>query len=594
MLRKFKLGRKKILAIRQITLFSIVSLSICSLTHAEDMNSQLFEAAKKGDSTTVEDLLSKGASVESRKDGQLTPLHVAAAYGHIKIVSLLIKKNANVNAVADQGVTPLHAASLNGHLKVVEMLLNNGANVNVRDQRNGFTPLHWASWKGHFEVARLLIEEGADVNSRMKQGQTPLMAAADHSHSSIISLLLSNGADLEAKKADGQTALISMAFSGNINMVHFLLSRGAKVNARDNKGSTALIGASYQGYNEIVDALLRNGADVNAKESDGQTALMCAAYKGHIDIAEKLIAQGADINVKKKDGTTAINAAEAAGKENMIRLLKGEEPKLAIKASPLMKRWAVIIGIGKYHDTRIPPLRYASLDAKSFYNWIISPQGGKYPPAQVKLLLDEDATGKNIKSALFAWLKQAIEEDMVTIYFAGHGSPDSPDSLSNLFLLPFDTQYDDISTTGFPMWDIETALKRFIKARKVIVIADACHAGGIGQSFDIDTRSDRGIKINPIGKHLEGLSKFGDGICVLNAADEAQFSREGENWGGGHGVFTYFLLKGLHGEADYNNDSSVTLGELIPFISENVRRATKNAQTPTVAGKFDPALSIAK
>jgi hypothetical protein len=53
-------------------------------------------------------------------------------------------------------------------------------------------------------------------------------------------------------------------------------------------------------------------------------------------------------------------------------------------------------------------------------------------------------------------------------------------------------------------------------------------------------------------------------------------------------------FKGLKGEADYNKDGSVTLGEIIPYLSEQVRRETRNAQSPTVAGKFDPALSIGK
>jgi hypothetical protein len=54
------------------------------------------------------------------------------------------------------------------------------------------------------------------------------------------------------------------------------------------------------------------------------------------------------------------------------------------------------------------------------------------------------------------------------------------------------------------------------------------------------------------------------------------------------------LLKGLTGEADYTKDNQVTLGELIPYLSEQVRRATSNAQSPTVAGKFDPALTITR
>ena len=88
---------------------------------------------------------------------------------------------------------------------------------------------------------------------------------------------------------------------------------------------------------------------------------------------------------------------------------------------PIETRWAVIIGISNYKDTRIPYLRYASNDAQAFYDWAVSPLGGKFSPSRVKLLLDKDATGKNIRNAFFIWLKQAIQEDVVVIYFAGHG-----------------------------------------------------------------------------------------------------------------------------------------------------------------------------
>ena len=259
---------------------------------------------------------------------------------------------------------------------------------------------------------------------------------------------------------------------------------------------------------------------------------------------------------------------------------------------PVAQRWAVIIGISAYRDSRIPSLRYASADAQSVYNWLTSPEGGRYPPSHVKLLVNKQATGQNMREALFVWLKQAIEEDMVLIFFAGHGSPDSPDSPENLFLLPYDVKYDNISTTGFPMWDIETALKRFVKAKKVVVIADACHAGGVGQAYDIARRANRDLKVNPISSAIQKLSFISEGVAVLSASDDKQYSQEGEKWGGGHGVFSYFLLEGLKGAADYNKDNIVTLGELIPYLSEQVRRATRNAQSPTIAGKFDPALSI--
>jgi uncharacterized caspase-like protein len=258
------------------------------------------------------------------------------------------------------------------------------------------------------------------------------------------------------------------------------------------------------------------------------------------------------------------------------------------------KYWAVIVGVSEYSDSRIPSLRYATADAKYFYNWLVSADGGRYAPQNVKLLLDKNATGRNIKDALFNWLRQAIEEDIVLIYFAGHGSPDSPDSPENLYLLPYDTQYDNIAATGFPMWDVETALKRFIKAKRVVVMADACHSGGVGEAFDVARRSTRAIGVNPITTRLEKLSKIGDGVAVISASGEDQTSQEGNQWGGGHGVFTFFLMEGLKGGADYNSDHNVSLGELIPYLSEQVRRATRSAQSPTVAGKFDPALTIAR
>ena len=258
------------------------------------------------------------------------------------------------------------------------------------------------------------------------------------------------------------------------------------------------------------------------------------------------------------------------------------------------QRWAVVIGISKYKDSRIPSLHYASEDAKAFYHWLISDQGGRYSPSNVNMLVDEDASKRNIQTALFQWLRQAIEEDVITLYFAGHGSPDSPDTPDNLYLLPHDCEYDNVAVSGIPMWDIETAVQRFVKAKKIIVVADACYSGGIGKSFDIARRSARGIGVNPINFGFQSLSTINDGICVITAADEKQFSQEGPQWGGGHGVFTYFLLEGLRGDADNNKDNRVTIGEIIPYLSENVRRATMNAQTPTVAGRYDPELTIGK
>jgi uncharacterized caspase-like protein len=258
------------------------------------------------------------------------------------------------------------------------------------------------------------------------------------------------------------------------------------------------------------------------------------------------------------------------------------------------QRWAVVIGVSDYEDSRIPTLRYAARDAQAVHDWLVAPTGGRYAPSKVKLLLNRNATNERIKDALFNWLKQAIEEDVVVIYFAGHGSPESPEAAQNLFLLPHNARYDNIAVTGFPMWDVETALKRFIKARRVVIIADACHAAGVGQGFDVAVRADRGLQINPISAGLQSLSDVGEGVCVISASRDREFSQESREWGGGHGVFTHYLLEGLKGSADFDRSGSVSVGEVTVYVSQQVRRATRNAQNPVVAGRFDPSLVIGK
>ncbi len=308
----------------------------------------------------------------------------------------------------------------------------------------------------------------------------------------------------------------------------------------------------------------------------------------------EIIRRGKTKNLKSFVGIT-VDLPDKYTKTNYKTVENINKKKPIYKSVPIHReKWALIIGISKYKDSRIQSLRYASADAQSFYDWLVSNNGGRYSPARVRLLINENATFQNIRDALFTWLRQPLKEDMITIFYAGHGSSDSPDTPENLYLLPYDTDYNNIATTGFPMWDFETALRRFIHAEQVVIIADACHSGGIGEDFDRQRRGNRALKANRINSSLEKLTDTGKGVAILSSASDNQLAQESSKWGGGHGVFTYYLLKGLKGDADYNGDKVVTMGELIPYVSEKVRRSTYNSQSPTIAGKFDPALSISK
>ncbi len=85
-----------------------------------------------------------------------------------------------------------------------------------------------------------------------------------------------------------------------------------------------------------------------------------------------------------------------------------------------------------------------------------------------------------------------------------------------------------------------------------------------------------------------------DGLAILSASRANELSQEDSKWGGGHGVFTYYLIRGLGGEADKSpSDGFVTLRELRDYLYDKVSQCTSNLQTPELVGNYDPNLPIA-
>jgi uncharacterized caspase-like protein len=139
------------------------------------------------------------------------------------------------------------------------------------------------------------------------------------------------------------------------------------------------------------------------------------------------------------------------------------------------------------------------------------------------------------------------------------------------------------------MWDVNTALTRYIPSKHVIVFSDACHSGGI--SSDLATRGVSLTETNLINQYLADLSKSKEGTIVFTASQAGEVSQELDKFG--HGVFTYYLLQGMKGEADINNDYTVTIGELMDYVEENVKRQTKGNQHPTRnQGNYDKDMTI--
>lgn len=201
-----------------------------------------------------------------------------------------------------------------------------------------------------------------------------------------------------------------------------------------------------------------------------------------------------------------------------------------------------------------------------------------------------------MKTVLGTWLKhKAGRHDTVFIYFAGHGASmpdaDSPDGDGfEKYLLPMDAEPENLYATAFPMKDVSDIFGR-LKSDRVVFIVDSCFSGASGGRTMLAANGTRGALLSE--DFLDRLSK-GKGRVILSASRANEVSLEDVKYGGGHGVFTHFLLKGLKGDADYSRDGLVDVDELHQYLSKEVPQATGQSQTPVKKGEVEGTLIVGK
>ena len=242
--------------------------------------------------------------------------------------------------------------------------------------------------------------------------------------------------------------------------------------------------------------------------------------------------------------------------------------------------WAVIIGINRYHN--LPSLKYAVNDAREVYRYLI--EVNRVPKDHIWLLLDEDATLDRIRSALGTQLRRkAGKEDMVIVYLAGHGATEkdasSPDGDGlEKYILPHNADPKDLYASAIPMGEVSRIFQR-ISSEKLVFLSDTCYSGASGGRTILAS----GDRANVSGAFLDRLSQ-GKGRMIIAASDANQVSAEKDELK--HGVFTYYLLEGLGGKADFDGDGVITLDEIYRYVSIKVPQATGQDQHPVKKGEM--------
>jgi uncharacterized protein len=216
------------------------------------MRLDLFDAIKKGEGATVDELLDRDAAlVNARNEDGLSPLLVAMYWGRGDIASSILRRNPDLN---------VFEAAAAGETERVRELVAADRSQATALSIDGYTALGLAAFFKHRDVVRDLLAAGAEARAASRQGGfTPLHSAvatdAGARDIEIVRMLLDAGADPNAKAQSGSTALHTVAFTGDREVAELLLTHGADPSLRNNDGKTASDVARDRGNEEIANVL---------------------------------------------------------------------------------------------------------------------------------------------------------------------------------------------------------------------------------------------------------------------------------------------------------------------------------------------------
>jgi hypothetical protein len=271
-------------------------------------------------------------------------------------------------------------------------------------------------------------------------------------------------------------------------------------------------------------------------------------------------------------GVSETIASKSPGKE--LPIVKSDVDELPSTTTKTNKNaYAIVIGIEEYRQ-KLPKADFATADAKIISEYLTKAMG--YPEENVITLLNDRALKSDMEKYFDRWLSNNVEENgRVFIYYSGHGAPNT--KTGDAYLVPYDGDPTFIAETGYPIARLYESLGK-LKAKEIIVVLDSCFSGGGGRSV-----LAKGAKPLVVMINTPNIQK---NIAVMTASSGDQISSAYEEKG--HGLFTYFLLKGIKNEGVLRQDGSIAMSDLFSYLKPQVERIARkqfnNEQTPQLIG----------
>ena len=242
---------------------------------------------------------------------------------------------------------------------------------------------------------------------------------------------------------------------------------------------------------------------------------------------------------------------------------------------------AVVFGIESYKN--VPGVSFAKRDAEWMQKYFEKVLG--IPSKQIYFKTNSDV-GQAEFSKVFSkdgWLDKRVKEGKTNlfIYYAGHGAPDM--KKNKAYLIPYDGDPNYASQTGYEIDAIYEQLSE-LEAASVTVFLDACFSGA--------NRDNEMLLADARPVFMEVDEAATRNVTVLSAAGGKEISSAWPEKK--HGLFSYYLMKGMRGDADANKDKKITVGELGDYVKENVSDMAgmlDREQTPSLQTRdFDKIL----
>jgi hypothetical protein len=270
--------------------------------------------------------------------------------------------------------------------------------------------------------------------------------------------------------------------------------------------------------------------------------------------------------------TTAEGAQTSTRASSCDALLRG-------KRGWVREKYAIVVGVSEFRNSAYN-LKFAAKDANDFAGVLRDPKSGRFKadPDHVKVLLNEQATVENIRTAINDVAKAARAEDLVVMYFSSHGtsaaSDAAMDDARSGYIVTHETNLSNLYATAFPMEELRRVVEKRIRACRIVMFLDTCFSG--------DTVAPAaGSKMLAVGIADSTKERIAQGVGRVVIASSRNDERSWESDRIQNSYFTYYLLQALRSKGGLA-DITTIFTSLQRSVPGAVRKEWGARQTPVM------------